>query len=441
MADVRPFRGLRYSPAHVSDLGAALCPPFDVISAEEQARLYAASQWNAVRLELTRAEDAAAGEDRYAAATRWLARWRKDGVVARDERPSFYLVAYDFEQAGGQLTRTELFGAVRLEPLDSGSIRPHENTRAGQREDRLRLMQATEANISPVMLLYEDDGGVAQTLAEAADAAEPIEADRGGAERFRIWPIDEPSKVRRLQDGLAGQPLYIADGHHRVETAIHYRDLRAAEVATWRRDQAANFVMAALVSASDPGLLCLPYHRLLKGLDAEALAAVRRRLDDDFIEVRHNSARAPAVQVAEEALAGLRSPDVVFEVWGLEPAMRSSFRLRGSRPRDSLTAAGHSAAWASLGPAVFRELVLKPALGIEEEEAERRGLFSFSTDATEAVHRVNTGEAQLAFLPRPVPMPAFKEVSDRGERLPPKSTYFHPKLATGLVFNPLQGKL
>jgi uncharacterized protein (DUF1015 family) len=440
MADVRPFRGLRYNPARVSDLGAALCPPFDVISGEEQARLYSASERNAVRLELTRTEDAVAGEDRYAAAARWLTQWRKNEVVTRDERPGFYLVAHEFEQDGERLTRTELFGAVRLEPLDSGSIRPHEVTRAGHKEERLRLMQATEANISPIMLLYGDDGGVAQTLAEAAAAVEPIEADPGSAERFRVWPIDEPSMVRRLQEALAGQPLYIADGHHRFETAINYRDLRSAEAATWGEEQAANYVMAALISSSDPGLLCLPYHRLLKGLDDEALAAVRRRLDDDFMEVRYNSTRAPAIQVAEEALASLRSPDVVFEVWGLEPRMRSSFRLRGSRPLDSLTSAGHSAAWASLGPAVFRELVLKPALGMEEEEAERKGLFSFSTDATDAVHRVNTGECQLAFLPRPVPMTAFKEVSDRGERLPPKSTYFHPKLATGIVFNPLQGK-
>ncbi len=441
MAEVRPFRGLRYNPERVSDLGDVLCPPYDVISEEEQARLYDASPWNAVRVELTRDQDIVTGEDRYAAAARWLARWREDGVLTRDERPTFYLAAHDFERAGARLTRTELVAAVRLEPLDSGSIRPHEDTRSGPKEDRLRLIQATETNISPVMLLYGDEGGVAQVLAEAAAGAEPNVADFGKGERFRFWPIAGPSMVKRLQDALTGQPLYVADGHHRFETSVHYRDLRAADEPTWGEDRAANYVMAALISLSDPGLLCLPYPRLLKGLDADALAAVRGRLDADFIEVRHNAAWAPAIQVAEEALAGLQAPDVVFEVWGLEPAMRSSFRLRGSRPLESLTGAGHSAAWACLGPAVFRELVLKPALGIEEEEAETRGLLAFSKHATEAVHRVNTGECQLAILPRPVPMTAFKEVSDRGECLPPKSTYFSPKLATGLVFNPLEGKL
>lgn len=437
MADVRPFRGLRYNLAKLGALGPALCPPFDVISPQEEEALRGRSPYNAIRLELPHSPT---GGDKYAVAAAALQEWISQQVLTRDSLPAFYISAHDFPWTGKTLRRHELTAAVRLEPLGSGSIKPHEDTRAGAKQDRLKLMLAAQANISPIMLLYQNSGEVAEALAQVTAGTPTVTADLEAGERFLTWVVTDTAVCQRIQKALAKESLYIADGHHRYETALNYRD-HLAQQGQLKPDSAANFVMATLISMHDPGLLSLPYHRVLKGLDKAALAKIRTHLDADFVETKHNVAWAPPPQVAETALEHLATSDSVFEGYGFEAASLSSFRPRRTELLDRVAAGAHSRAWAALAPSIFSAAVLRPALGIGEEEAERTGLLTFAKDASEAVHAVNKGEAQLAFLPKAVPMTALKEVSDRGERLPPKATYFHPKLPTGLVINPLAGAL
>lgn len=438
MADVRPFRGLRGNPDVSGPLGLTLCPPYDVISPAEWQRLLEASPYNAVRIELSANGERAATAAEYAGAASTLTAWRQEGALVREASPAYYVTRHEFIFQGQAMARTELTAAVRLEPLGKGSIKPHEDTRKGPKEDRFKLMLATRMNISPVMLLYAQPTDMGAALVEAQQAAPPQVADLGGGERLLTWAVTDHRLTRRIQDGLAAEALYIADGHHRYETALAYRDEAPRAEA---EGDAANFVMASLIAFDDPGLLSLPYHRLLMGLDAAALGRLHAQLEKAFTPVQHPMRGAPPVEVAEAALKSLEDADVVFEVWGLDSSRRTSLRLRNLETVSMIAGEHHSRAWASLSTTLFREALLIPALGLHEEEAEHRGLLAFSKDAADAVHLVNTGAGQLAFLPHAVPMAALREVSDRGERLPPKSTYFHPKLPTGLVLNPLEGAL
>lgn len=425
MADVHPFRGLRYSQEKVKDLGSAMSPPYDVISQGEQDALHARNPYNIVRLELAQS----GGTDAYAEAGATLREWLRERIIVQDERPAFYVARHEFTYLGRKMARTEVTAAVRLEELSKGIVRPHEATRSKAKEDRLRLMRATGANISPVMLLYDGQ--------EFPKPKGPrLEARLPGEGRFLFWPMVDAESIGRIQRELLEKPLYIADGHHRYETALAYRD----EVHA-KPDDAASFVMATLISFADPGLLVLPYHRLLNGLDSVALGLLGERLEALCMAERLPVGKASRDEIARLAMDALSNDRYLFALWGMEPGCLLLLSLANIRAIDEIAARGHSRAWAGLANCIFREAILSPVLGLQEEEAEARGLLSFAKNAAEAVEAVDAGSCQIAVLCKAVPFAALKEVSDRGERLPPKSTFFHPKLPTGLVLKSLQGPL
>lgn len=435
MADIRPFAGLRFDPARVS-LGAALCGPFDMIFPDDRRRLLDAGGPNAVRLE---APDPAALPDPYTNAAKTLDAWLADGVLCQDEDPAYYAVRHRFVHEGQPYTRTELLGALRLSPLTAdGAVRPHEDTRSGPKEDRLKLMQATSANFSPVMTLHGGSAGLADLLGHALEAP-TAQAEMDGGGSFELAALTAPADVAAVYEALAGAPLYVADGHHRYETALRYAESLNGRAPNG--DAAHNFLMTAVVDMDDPGLLNLPYHRLLRGLGPEQVERLRARIAECYDEERRPADAGPAA-IARAALADLEDDNTVFSVWGLEPGALIALRLRDDALVTEVAAqAGLSRVCAGLAPALFRETLLAPLLGMDEEAAEHAGLLSFETSALKAVERVSRGEAQIAFLPQAVPMDAFREVSDLGDRLPPKSTCFFPKLATGLVFRRLEGEL
>ena len=438
MADVRPFAGLRFDPARVS-IGAALCGPFDMILPDDRRRLLDAGGPNAVRLE---APDPAAQPDPYTNAAETLDAWVNDGVLRQDESPAYYAVRHRFIHEGQPYTRTELLGAVRLSPLAAdGPVRPHEDTRSGPKEDRLKLMRATGANFSPVMTLHAGSPNLAALLDRALETP-ATQAEMGGGGSFELAALTAPADVAAVYHALAGAPLYMADGHHRYETALHYAESLNGRAPNGEAgDDAHNFLMTAVIAMDDPGLLNLPYHRLLRGLGPEQLERLRARIADCYGQERRAADAGPGA-IARAGLAALEADDTVFSIWGLEPGALITVRLRDASLVTEVAAqAGLSRVCAGLAPALFRETLLAPLLGMDEEEAEREGLLSFETSAIRAVERVSRGEAQIAFLPKAVPMDAFREVSDLGDRLPPKSTCFFPKLATGLVFRRLQGEL
>ena len=424
MAEIRPFCGLRYNPAKVGDLGSVMSPPYDVISTELQVALARKSPYNVIRVELAQDND----QQAYTEAGEALVQWRKEQGLIQEGQPAVYLARHEFMFRGQKRTRTEITAAVRLEEPDKGVILPHEDTRSRAKDDRLRLLRATKTNVSPVMLLHDGP-----SLAEPAE--HPFVADMGDGQRFTFWAVTGVNKVRTFQEALAAKKLFIADGHHRYETALNYRNETKAGP-----DDAASYVMAALINFSDPGLIVQGYHRLFRKLDLPTLARLRERISLVCKEAKRLVGSASPEGVAKLVEEGFAA-GALFALWGLEPGVLTLLSLSGNAAVDEIAAKGHSRAWAALPNCVFREALLLPALGIQEEEAETKGLLSFSHDVAEAVWSVNAKEAQIAFLCKAVPFDAFKEVSERGERLPPKSTFFYPKLPTGLVMKPAEGKL
>jgi len=394
MAVVAPFAGVRYDADVVGDMGAVLAPPYDVISEAEQAALYDRSPWNAVRLILAR------GEDRAARAAATLREWMKEGVLRVDEDPALYLYSQTFRLPDGREKRRDgVICRLRLEDFSSGVVRPHERTFPGPKQDRLALMRATGAYLSPIFGLYARPGETVRDLLGAAGGP-VVDAVGAGGGRHRLWRVTDAAPITRFQAALAAETIYIADGHHRYETGLAYRDERGgAGDSAW--------IMACLVNMEEEGLVVLPTHRLVKPERSVDAAALTSGFGGRF---------------ATEPLAdGTPRPDGVIDA--ILPG--TTVRLR--------PAAGASDAVADLPEAVrdlevtvLREAILTP-LGLTSED-----LF-FTHDDAEAREAVASGRAGAAFLMNPPNMAAIRRVCLSGEVMPEKSTYFFPKLADGLV--------
>lgn len=426
VADVRPFRALRIDPG--LDLAAAICPPFDTISPEMQRALQERSPHNAVHIELP-----ANGEGRYQRAAETLARWLERGILRRDGRPAFYLYRQTFQHATREYTRLLLFARLRLEPWSAGAVLPHEQTFGAPKEDRLRLLRATRLNTSPVFLLYRDlSRAVAQAL-EQAPVETPLADFTGddGQRHVLLQVADEPS-VRALAAALAGQTLYVADGHHRYETALGYLEERRAQAEGWTGEEPENFVMVGLTAADDPGLLVLPIHRVTNaGLPpVEAMA----RLADLFDMA---SFEGPPLALAS-ALAQRSGSGPVF---GLAAAGSRGLKLltvRDGAAVDRLMPQDRSPAWRRLDYAIANRVVLQHCLGLSDDQMKDYSVLWFTEDSEEAVRQAREGRARYAVLLDPVPAERVLQIADSGERMPQKSTFFYPKLPTGLLFNPLE---
>ena len=434
MADVRPFRGLRYAPDVVGDVGQVICPPYDVIDPAHQAALYDRSPFNAVRLELGAAEPGDDGSTNvYTRAAESLRTWQQSGALERAAKPTFYLMDEEYEGAGSSRRRRCLLAAVRLEPFDRGAVLPHEFTRPGPKEDRLRLMQACAANLSPLMALYRDPGGVAGLLESQAGARPPDVTAQSEGITYRLWALDDPTTVQALQELLAPLPLYLADGHHRYETSLVYRDMRRAGQA--QADAGYDYVLMGLIELSDPGLDLLGYHRLVCGLSPDALGGLRSRMQELFVE--EAGPEGSGVDALEALLRTLDSKEKARPSYGLVDAATgrlSTLVLRddvaGEKlPKAAVPSLRQCDTW------LLHEALLKPALGDGLEQV------SYAHDLSEVAARTASGECGLAFLLRPMDLDVFEAVVLGGERLPPKSTFFMPKLPSGLVFHLLDGAL
>lgn len=424
MADVRPFRALRYSPR--VDIAAALCPPFDTISPQEQRELHQRSPHNAVRLELALDDG-----DRYQRAAETLRRWLAEGVLLRDGAPAFYLHRQEFPHGNRRHRRLALFARLRLEPWERGAVRPHEETFGAPKEDRLHLLRALRLNTSPVFLIYRDaHGRIAPLLAEAAAGPPALEFADPQGQGHALWRLDDPGLMVALRRAFADETLYVADGHHRYETALAYRDEVRAAAPDWSDERPENFALVALTAADDPGLLVLPIHRLINA-DVPLEELFRRLLDLFEME----TAASP-----QALLSTLESRGKMVPVFGLAAAEASDLYLLSLyRPEavEHLLPRGRSPAWRRLDAAIATYAVLRHGFGLREEELSRPEVLSYTEDAGQALEAARSGRFRYALLLNPVAPRTIMALADAGERMPQKSTFFHPKLPTGLLFNPL----
>ena len=422
MADVQPIHTLRYDLRSVGSLAAVIAPPYDVIDAERRASLVARSPFNVVEVDLP--EPATGGGDPYLHASTTLEAWRQQGILVREREPALWALAQDFVAPdGSRRTRQGFFARVRVEDYGPGRIRPHERTQPGPKEDRLRLTHATRANLSPIFSLFEDPAGEAWRALEPATADEPFAAatDDDGVEN-RLWRIEDPQAIEAVQAALAERELLIADGHHRYETARVY----AQEIGGEGEHR---YVLMFLCALADPGLAVFPTHRLLSGLGdpavQERLGAALKR---DF-EVE---------QVDRAEIEPPPDPDTVALGY-MDAHFRTAYRLTLKDPAAAAAALpGRSEAYRSLDTAVLEVLVLRGALGMSEDDiAAQRGV-SYAKSTPAALDAVESRAVDAAFFMRATPIEQVQAVAAAGESMPPKSTFFYPKVPTGLVFSPLE---
>lgn len=437
MADVRPFRGLRYRPGVAANLGELIAPPFDVISPETQRFLLRRHPANVVRLELgeKRAEDTRE-DSRYSRSAATLRQWLTEDVLGVDQKPAFYVHDQEFFRGGQVLRRRSLIARVRLEPWEKGVVRPHEYTMRPPKEDRLQLLRHCRTVFSPVLALYRDPDGRLQAAADQATTATPLaQAREPGGETHTLYSVaDEPS-IEAIQDLFNDRTLYVADGHHRYETALAYQEEKRA-AGRWTGEEPANFAFMALTAAEDPGLVVLPIHRVIcLTTIPDDLPA---RLEGPFLVEDLGPVRTGGL--LRDALARLS------EAGGDGPAYLAvgpgPSRLRLLRPRDpeALRAslpADAPPAWRALDVSLLQYAVLEGLLGIDVARLARGDALEYTEDGAEALEAVASGRVPLAFLLNATPVEQILAVADAGERMPQKSTFFYPKMATGLVMYPL----
>jgi uncharacterized protein (DUF1015 family) len=434
--EVRPFRALRYDTESIRDLAAVVAPPYDVIGPDEAARLEARHPKNVVRLDLPGVAAGDEPDERYRRAARTLAAWRSDGTFHKDPRAAIYVYEQTYRVPGTDTERTQrgFFGRLRLESFGPESgVLPHERTLEGPREDRYRLLRATGVNTSPVVGLYEDPSGTsAAILATIASRPAAIDLRDPDDVRHRLWIAeaegDTSEHVAELVTLAGGGAVTIADGHHRYETALRYRDERRMS-RSCEEDPAFDYLLMLFLETTSEPLTVLPTHRLVRDLGSDGLA----RLGE------------PLLELFESRPAGIAELERTFGN-GLASGGAGRFGLWTRDGGSILTARRHafSADSAGVAPAV-RQLdvwllgaALERLFGIDDAAVAGGERIAYTKSISEAVARVGNAEdgADAAFLLEPTPVPSITAVARSGEVMPQKSTYFYPKALTGLVINP-----
>ncbi len=416
MAEVRPLNALHYNLAAIPDLNDVVAPPYDVIDAARRERLLSRSPFNVVELDLPIAPG---GGDPYQHAAETLEEWELQGILASDREPALWALTQDYEGPdGSRHTRRGLLCRVRVTPYGAGLVRPHERTQPGPKQDRLNLTEATRHNLSPIFSLHPGD---AWRHIEGYTRDEPWAevTDEDGTVN-RVWRIDDADAHRAVAAELADAELLIADGHHRYETARTYGDAIGG-------DGPHRYTLMALVSLEDPGLTVFGYHRLLTDVGDSAKQEALR----DALLANFDVEEVPLDQLDPAGEDGIG-------VFGYVDAHhRKGFRLRLKDPSMLETAIPDtSAAYRTLDAAILETLILRGGLGMTPEDVEAKRGIAYTASAEDALASLD-GETDALFLMRPTPVAQVREVADAGETMPPKSTFFYPKLLTGLVFNPL----
>ncbi len=435
MADVQPLRGIRYNSEVVGNLAQVITPPYDVISEEAQARYFARSPYNIIRLELGLDEPGDTTlNNRYTRAASIYAEWRMVAILRQDPTPRYYLYQQTYTHNGQTYTRSSLLARVRLEPWSARIVLPHEHTMAKPKDDRLKLLRACVTNLSPIMSLYDDPQGTIRRLLSSYGVRAEVQITDEANEEHLLHPITDEQQIALIQNFFAKRQLFIADGHHRYETALNYRE----EVRTMHRkldpEDAANFVLMALTDLDDPGLLVLPTHRLLFGLSEDALNKLTNQQLARYFTIHETGTAGESQETLLERLAqaGASAPSIVLstseKTWLLTLNDGGKERMKESR---------HSAPWNALDVAVTHRLVLEELLGLRAEDMTAGTHIQYTRDAQQALDAVRKGDAQAALLLNATRVRQICDIAEADDRMPQKSTYFYPKLITGLVMNPV----
>lgn len=426
MPQLKPFRALFFNQAKVA-LSDVVAPPYDVISPQLQEELYARSPYNVVRLDFGREED------RYSSAARLLGEWRNEHVLEQDEVPSVYVLVQDFKSTEGKDARR--FGFItlcRLEELGKGSVLPHEKTLSKPKEDRLRLLQAARAHFNQIFCMYDDPQRQVERHTEHRLRSTEPDADvTYDGVRNRLWRISDEGSIEVFREALKAQKVYVADGHHRYETALEFRNFMQGENPNHTGDEPYNFVMMYFTNMHDRGLTILPTHRLVHDLPSFDAKRLLQQLSLYFRVTKQPS-------LAELAAVLKRKERFAFGLIVADEPRYHFLSIVSLSHLASIVPAKVPEAVRRLDVTILHAAVVEKVLGIPFELQKQKAHLDYVTDVYEADDAVKQGKAQAAFLMNPTRIAQVRSVAEAGKTMPQKSTYFFPKLLSGLVIHSLE---
>lgn len=418
MAKIKPIRALRFT-SKAGNIAKCVCPPYDIISPEERESLIASNENNLVRLELP------LGEDRYDSAGRLLKKWMDEGIIARDESEGIFVYREEFSVKGRSYALTGLICLVELREFADKVILPHEETLTKAKTDRFNLMCATNCNFSSVYLLYNDDGSVADEWSPITNT-EPLARFTDSEQVTHIlWKIEDGDTVSRIMRLFEQKQLFIADGHHRYETALNFKKHLIANGMP--ENSNSDYIMATLVSMDDGGLVVFPTHRMIVDMPV-CPDTVAEKCSEYF-----DCARYPMSDLDRMLASGENG-----HVFAMYTGGDDFLLLKAKKELDSVIIDGRSRAYSELDVSILHSFVLEKALGIDKENMANQVNLRYTRSEDEACESVREGRASAAFIINATKVSQIKEVSLAGDKMPQKSTYFYPKLKTGLVMNILE---
>jgi len=439
MAVIKPFQGIRYDAKKLDKLSALICPPYDIISAAEQDLYYQKSDYNMIRIEFGKEfPDDHEKDNKYSRASRYLTDWIEQDILLRDEQPSIYVYQQQFTvNDGKKYTRTGFIALTKLEDLSKGVVLAHENTLSKPKSDRMNLMQSCNANISPVYVLYEDtDKIISDILFEYISKNKP-QIDTIGINGIseRLWVLSEKDLLDKVVYIMADKKLFIADGHHRYETALNYRNKAKEKNNSHTGDEPYNYTMMLMVDMNDPGLLILPTHRAISGLEnfekEEFLTKAEAEFDIEFHNLSGTTIEKRTIEI-EELLDG--KGDGAFVLYDANATQCIALKLKNLSSMEKIFPSKH-VSYRNLDVCVLHKLLLERFLGIGEEQLASQQYLTYTHDVSEGLEWVETGVCQMVFFMAATSIKQVRDVSLAGEKMPQKSTYFYPKPPTGLVLN------
>jgi uncharacterized protein (DUF1015 family) len=440
MAEILPFKALRYNVDIVGDISNVITPPYDIISSQEQEEYYNLNPYNSIRLELPK--ELTGDNDhcnKYTRAGETLNNWLEQGVLIPEENDCLYIYQQEFKLEDGKaLTRTGLIGLIRLEEFDKGIILPHENTLSKPKADRLNLMRACNANFSQVFGLYDDpQGGIPAIINDYCSKHTPDILADGGLIKTneKLWAVDDPQFIRDVSAALKGKKIYIADGHHRYETALAYRNELREKNPDHTGDELYNYVMMTMVEMEDPGLVILPTHRMVSGIRNFSLDSLIDNLMEHFYIDEHDVGAYNAKDISYTIQNILDDKGLhTFVLYLGKDTPLYSLSLKSLDVMKALHPNRHSS-YLDLDVSILHTLILDRILGIGEKELANQENLKYTHSILEGVEEIDQGNQQMTFFMSATTIRQIQEVSLANEKMPQKSTYFYPKLITGLVFN------
>jgi uncharacterized protein (DUF1015 family) len=430
MLRIEPFRGVFYNPKKVRDLAKVIAPPYDVISKEEQEKLYKKSPYNFVRLDLSQEPDS------YQSVAQTWNEWQTQEIFSRDETPAIYFLSHRFRLKGGeQKLRQGFFALTELQDFSTGAIRPHEKTHDAPKEDRLQLMLACHAQLSPIFTLYaQPRPAINSMFAVAIEGVAPvIEVETEQGEELRLWRLNDPALVQKLQQEMADQSLLIADGHHRYEASLKYRDKMRSARGEWKGDEAFNYILTYFANVHDENVVILPTHRLARGYTHKPFMELEEALQTYFYVEQHPKTPEGKASFLKALKTAAKKHRVIGASFKRDPRYLI-LRLKNKRIMQRL-AKDLSAPLRELDVSTLHLLILEHIFGMTPEQQADGSSIHYTQDEETALQRLEKEDFQAAFILTATKAEEILAIVSTGEKMPQKSTYFYPKLPSGLIVN------